>query len=638
MKRKINYSLYLIFLILLTLISCQDEIIDISSSNESEVLQSNSQLVNFISNVTANDGSVDDVLDGSSCFSIQLPVTVSANNITIVIEDEVDIQQLEELLNSFDVELDFLFPITIILNDYSEIVLENEDQLFNLIDGCADFDDDIIDCVDFVYPLSFSVFDIDFNLVETLIIQDDEALYDFLESLEEDANLIVSINYPLPLVYSNGEILEINSNDELVSAIEAAQDNCYNEVEECSIDEASDALLECPWNINYEGEEFENYQIVFHESGDLQILNGDTAVAIGGLWNLITADNGLILNLSYLTAFQDSLGGEWLIVNCNNNALTLTRGNDVLELDKQCENVFDCFSDFELESCANDVGEAIFDLVQNTVGLIDCPYEYEASFHPSLTDAENDESYIYNPENFGSVNGQVYLRIVASNGLFEVYTIYLNPVDCNYFECFGDFNLAVCDGADGNEDGFGIFDLNLIFDNCPNDDVEYSFYLTIEDAESETNVLVSPFINTITNEQTIYSRVALASDSNIYEIFEHHLMVENCNNNCDVQDVNNYLIECIWNITSYNGSDNLMNWNFDFESNSDIVVIYTDTETIDATWTTTETNEGVIINFSSVSGPNIQAITGEWLIVECENERLQLHRQNDILVLERNCD
>jgi hypothetical protein len=98
------------------------------------------------------------------------------------------------------------------------------------------------------------------------------------------------------------------------------------------------------------------------------------------------------------------------------------------------------------------------------------------------------------------------------------------------------------------------------------------------------------------------------------------------------------LLECIWNAVSYNGSDNLMNWNFDFESANQIVVIYTDSQTIDATWSTSQSSDGVIVTFANVAGPNIQAITGEWLVIECEANRVELHRQDDILVLERNCD
>ncbi len=170
------------------------------------------------------------------------------------------------------------------------------------------------------------------------------------------------------------------------------------------------------------------------------------------------------------------------------------------------------------------------------------------------------------------------------------------------------------------------------------DDTEFTFHVTNADAEASINALVSPFVNT-SNPQTIYARVQLAGNSSVFEIFQVNLIVEDCTNSgCGEEDVDAFLTECIWNAVNYNGSDNLTEWNFDFEPNSQIVVIYTANQTIDATWSTSQSNDGVIIEFSNVAGPNIQAITGEWLVVECEEDRLELHRENDILVLERTCN
>ena len=46
------------------------------------------------------------------------------------------------------------------------------------------------------------------------------------------------------------------------------------------------------------------------------------------------------------------------------------------------------------------------------------------------------------------------------------------------------------------------------------------------------------------------------------------VIAENCNSSgCSEEDVDGFLVECIWNAVNYNGSDNLMNWNFDFEPN-----------------------------------------------------------------------
>ena len=86
------------------------------------------------------------------------------------------------------------------------------------------------------------------NIIDTVIIESDEALYNFLEELSDDDNaLVVSLNYPVTLVYANGETVEVNSNQELSDAIEAAEMDCEDNVEECdiSLQELENILLEC---------------------------------------------------------------------------------------------------------------------------------------------------------------------------------------------------------------------------------------------------------------------------------------------------------------------------------------------------------------------------------------------------------
>ena len=124
----------------------------------------------------ANDGSVDDTMDAANCLSINLPVTIIVNGITITINTLEDLEFIQELFDEFDDDedfLEFLFPITIILNDYTQIVIENQEQLENFIDECTDDNDDVIECVDFVYPISFSIYNSDFQIIDTVIIEND---------------------------------------------------------------------------------------------------------------------------------------------------------------------------------------------------------------------------------------------------------------------------------------------------------------------------------------------------------------------------------------------------------------------------------------------------------------------------------
>ena len=57
-----------------------------------------------------------------------------------------------------------------------------------------------IECVDFEYPISISIFDTAFDIASTEEIGSDAQFSSFLERLEEES-LIASINYPISTVF-----------------------------------------------------------------------------------------------------------------------------------------------------------------------------------------------------------------------------------------------------------------------------------------------------------------------------------------------------------------------------------------------------------------------------------------------------
>lgn len=756
MMTKFNQLILLTFFALLTFTACQNEETQVINPSEQETIVPSSSLASLMSNATANYGAYDDVLDNASCFSIELPVTIEVSGITIVIESIEDLEELEDLLEELgDNEdiLDFIFPITIIFNDYTEIVIENEEQFEDFIEDCEDeVEDDVIECIDFVYPISFSIFNAEFDIIDTISIDSDEELYNFLEELEEDDNvLIVSLNYPITLEYANGETIEVNSNDELAEAIEAAEDDCDDDDEEyeCNEDNIAELLVECPWDIDDEYNDFDNYQIIFNEDGSLEITEGDATSAIGGNWELTDTDDGLKLILSDLTAFEQDLGGIWVVTECDDDELIIERGDFTLELDQDCDDdevdcsvaeinagivecpwlletnlidttvsvyvyftpdgqilnanadgtetaigtwdltvtgayiyfelefeteyetlnglwkvvecedgelylinddnyiyldqdceadnsPFECFDDFEIEECANPNGVVEFNLVANTIGLIDCPFSFEATFHETEADAEAGVAPIDNTESYIADTGEVYLRIESSNGNFEVYTIYLYVEDCNPFECFESFD-AVIEVCDDGTDGPNIYDLTIAFANCtPSVDV-VSYHETQSDAANGVNAIADPTAYAYAGvETTVYIRV---ESENQLGIFQIHLVELDCNpNDCTEGDVDGILAECSWVPVSYNGDDNLINWVLNFEANSQVVVMSNGETTVTAVYTTSGSEDGVIVTFENVTGPEIQALSGSWLVVECSAEVLQLQNGDINIVLERTCD
>ena len=353
MKPNFKFALILTFFALIFMTSCQNEVVEETPQNQEETIVPDSPLANLMRSTSSNDGAVDNVMDSTDCFTINLPVTIIANGVTITIDSLEDLEVLEDIFNEFEDDediLEFLFPIVIVLNDYEEIVIENQEELEAFIEECVEEEIDVIECVDFVYPISFSLYNSDFQIIDTVIVNSDEELYEFLESLEEDnpsGVVLASLNFPVTLQYADGTTIEVNNNQELEAAIIAAEEECDYYEDECEEGEIAEALTECFWRVlAYNGDDvFAGYEIYFDEDGTLVIKDGDNVLTNGG-WNISESDQGPVLNIVDLSAFDGDLGGSWLIVECGDDELILVResGGAVTEvlLVQDCEDDYGC--------------------------------------------------------------------------------------------------------------------------------------------------------------------------------------------------------------------------------------------------------------------------------------------------------
>ncbi|GAL66502.1 hypothetical protein JCM19301_2980 [Jejuia pallidilutea] len=83
MKTKLKFLVLLPFFALLLFTSCQEETVDITPPDEAEALVADSQLTSFLSATSKNDGSKDNIIDGTSCISVKLPVVVKVRGVEI---------------------------------------------------------------------------------------------------------------------------------------------------------------------------------------------------------------------------------------------------------------------------------------------------------------------------------------------------------------------------------------------------------------------------------------------------------------------------------------------------------------------------------------------------------------------------
>jgi hypothetical protein len=653
MKTQIK-SYFFLFLITLFFASCQDEVVQLNEPDAEEVIVANSVLSNLMLRTSANAVSEDNVIDNTSCFSVALPVTVIVGNITITIENQEGIDDLEELLENFEDEIpEFVFPITIIDADYTETVIENQDQLEALLEDCID--DDVIECVDFVYPISFSVLNAEFVIIDTVTIEDNEALYEFLENLDNDDVNLVSLNFPVTLVYASGETIEVNSNTELSDAISSVDEDCDDDdFENCDVDEIRQSLKECKWEIEIYTSfpVFEGFELEFNEDFTFDIIiDNNQVLSEGNSWELIEDGDFVYLVLS--TDFED-LGGNWKVVECDDDELYLTKDDQAMQIEQYCETDLNCSA----EDLSNDLVECFWFAGTSLLNNQDNKFVFTEEGTVKLyTNNEFIEIGTWNI----SVDVDGLTLVLNLTGNYEVLSGNWDVVECNEgfyglskddnilhleqecfddnpFECFESFD-AIIELCDEGNDGYETFDLTIAFANCtPSADV-VTYHTSIADADSNLNPIANPqsFINS-TTPQTIYVRVEVEND---FEVFELLLKLEDCGNGfCTEGDVDGILMNCEWKVTELNGDDNLITYRLDFNDGQELIITNTENDdTVTSFWSTETNNDGgVDVTFDGISAPNIQAISGIWTVVECTGEQLIFHRDNDQMTLDKICD
>tara|TARA_R110002126_G_scaffold42779_7_gene123139 strand:+ start:5365 stop:7098 length:1734 start_codon:yes stop_codon:yes gene_type:complete len=344
------------FFALLLFTSCQDEVTEISQPEESEALTAESELTSLMFSTSIMDGSADNIIDNASCTSVKLPITVKVNGLEIIIDSREDFKVIEAIFNEFeddDDRLDIIFPITIILSDYEEIVLENREALEALIEKCRgdNEDDDDIECIDFHYPISFSVFDTDFQIIDVVTIENDRQLYHFLKRVKNHT-VIASLNFPITLEYADGTTVEVYNNEELARTIKEAKDTCDEDDDndygddDFTKERLDEYLKICPWvvhefkrNNQDNTAEYKEYALNFKEDG-VVVMRARGGNMLTGTWSTRVTDRGALLKLEFETLADFTL--EWIVYDIEYGTIKLFEvGGNRIIMKKNCDVVID---------------------------------------------------------------------------------------------------------------------------------------------------------------------------------------------------------------------------------------------------------------------------------------------------------
>ena len=416
MKAKLNLLFLLPFFALLSLASCQKEAVEVTDPNAQETFVAESELASLITETSTFDGSRDNIIDKANGFSVKLPVTVYANGIEITVNTEADYEQIEEIFDASDDDTDTLeivFPITIITSEYEEIVVNSQEELNALRLQYSHENDDDIECIDFQYPLTLSVYNLDFQVIDVITVNNDEELHHFIRNLQ--GGVLVSLNFPVTLIYQDGSTIEAHNNLELASIIKEARNACneydgndWNADDFPNKDRLDSLLVSCPWIVDDVlrnsvslAYDYHDFVMVFKEDGTVKVRkrNGDV---ITGTWSTSITDHGAKITLHFETLVDFTL--EWYVYEIRPGKIKLyTEGGNRIVMEKACDLVID----------------QTVDHIKNI--LSECLWRVERLY---IDGVENEADYIGTPLKFFS-DGVVKIRINGEfvSGTYEVIAV-----------------------------------------------------------------------------------------------------------------------------------------------------------------------------------------------------------------------
>jgi hypothetical protein len=320
-------------------VSCQKEEETIIQDTSQSFLKSD-PLAQLLSRTSQNPTASDNVLDNSSCFSVQLPVTVIVNSQQITVIEQADYQIVQDAIDQFSTDDDivnFIFPITLKFKNHQTLIVQNSNQLDDVFDDCDEDDEfDEIDCITLVYPITVNLYDSNNQIANTVTITSNTNLYNFLENI--NASTLIGIVYPIQGINSNNQTIVINSNAELENFLDDAIDDCDANSSGGGSDLVfSDVIVSGTWSISYFQEDddnetalFNGYNFTFASNGNLTVVKN--SVAINGTWDEFLDSGQRKLQLTFTNGDDDfdELQEDWRIIEFSATVIRLkhTSGGD----------------------------------------------------------------------------------------------------------------------------------------------------------------------------------------------------------------------------------------------------------------------------------------------------------------------
>lgn len=328
---------------------CQQEFNKIKEPDKTLTISAGDTVADLVRRVVLKDGSFDNIIDKCSAISIQFPYSIQIDEQVFQINTSNDVDWMKQnyLDNWEDIEV--VFPVTVIYNDYSESEIYNEDEMEVIQQQYnVNLDDEDIECLDFVYPVDLCLYNTTYQNADCITANNDFELFKIFENINDT---LIELGYPLQLKTLDDNLIPVSDNVELKNQLLSYINSCDEndevefETEEDSTEVTDNSeyiaiLTSGDWNITLYSDStdktssFDSFLFDFNSDFTLSAitdaeLETETDPVLG-IWEINIEDSVKLLKLEFNSYGEplDWLSEEWEITTIDDISIIMQTISD----------------------------------------------------------------------------------------------------------------------------------------------------------------------------------------------------------------------------------------------------------------------------------------------------------------------
>lgn len=219
--KKINKILLLLIIGSFLMVACQQEEYEVLTEENEKGFTEGSEFYTLVERSSKKDGSADDEIDDSPCFSLKFPFNIEVAGIEIKVSSSSDlavvIERIEELE---DDDFSLQFPVSVTLSNYETISVANGEEFEALQESCSeDIESEIapITCAKIQFPVKVFVYNINTQQTNSANIANKQQLFTFLQNKESYE--VLSFEYPITISYEGDARVVVENGKEFSDAL-----------------------------------------------------------------------------------------------------------------------------------------------------------------------------------------------------------------------------------------------------------------------------------------------------------------------------------------------------------------------------------------------------------------------------------